>query len=386
MHRGIARLSAVSMVVASAVALGVLGGPAGSSVSGSGSSAGAVRAQTAPPTGWPVQPAGVPFPTDEWATGPLPAGVDQAVIDDAVEVAFGAPDATGRVQSVVVVEGGRIVYERYHPLDGPAKVYDWFSVAKSVTSALIGLLVADGLLELDEPPDVEQWQTPGDPRQAITLRQLLQMSSGLEWSEVYAPESIVVEAITAPNSADFVAELPLEAEPGTQFEYSTGTTILLAGIAADALGGCQAQEDYLNARLFDVIGITSDTLLRDASGCWFGGLGANMTTRDFARFGLLYLRGGFWDGATVLPVEWVEESREPAPTNPGYGLQWWIESPEIFTARGLFGQLIYVVPGQDLVIAVNSTGGGANPSRLVQAVLATFGIGEPPEPELPPSL
>lgn len=258
----------------------------------------------------------MPFPTDEWATGPLPAGVDQAVIDDAVEVAFGAPDATGRVQSVVVVEGGRIVYERYHPLDGPAKVYDSFSVAKSVTSALIGLLVADGLLELDEPPDVEQWQTPGDPRQAITLRQLLQMSSGLEWSEVYAPEAIVVEAITAANSADFVAELPLEAEPGTQFEYSTGTTILLAGIAADALGGCQAQEDYLNARLFDVIGITSDTLLRDASGCWFGGLGANMTTRDFARFGLLYLRGGFWDGATVLPVEWVEESREPAPTNP----------------------------------------------------------------------
>ncbi|MGH9271433.1 MAG: serine hydrolase domain-containing protein [Ilumatobacteraceae bacterium] len=235
-------------------------------------------------------------------------------------------------------------------------------------------------------PDVDAWSAPGDPRQAITLRQLLQMSSGLEWTEDYSTGSPVLQAITAPNSADFVAQFPLEFEPGTTFEYSTGTTMLLAGIAADALGGCQEAKDYLNEQLLDPIGITTDTLLSDAGGCWFGGLGANLSTRDFARFGLLYLRGGFWDGAAVLPVDWVDESRAPSPANAGYGLQWWIESPEVFAARGLFGQLIFVVPSKDLVVVTNSTAGG-DPYRLAQVVLALFGIGElPPDEALPPSL
>jgi CubicO group peptidase (beta-lactamase class C family) len=137
-------------------------------------------ATTAPlASAYPGQPAGVPFPTLDWAVGPLPAGVDPAVIDAAVDVAFGAPDADARVRSIVVVEGGQIVYERYHPLDGPDVVYDSYSVAKSFTSALVGMLVADGTLALDEHPPRPEWATPGDPRQAITLRQLLQMSSGL---------------------------------------------------------------------------------------------------------------------------------------------------------------------------------------------------------------
>jgi CubicO group peptidase (beta-lactamase class C family) len=342
---------------------------------------GAVAPTGDAPPGYPEQPAGVPFPTAEWTMGPLPAGVDGAVIDRGVEVAFGAPDATGRVQSVVVVQGGQIVYERYHPLDGPDEQYDSFSVAKSFTSALIGLLVADGRLELDAPAGVEEWQAPGDPRRAITLRQLLQMSSGLEWTEAYSGGSLVLQAITAPNAADFVAQLPLEFPPGTVWEYSTGTTMLLAGIAADELGGCQQSQDYLHERLLDPIGITTATLVEDASGCWFGGFGANMSTRDFARFGLLFLRGGTWEGQELLPVDWVDDSWTPAPTSAAYGLQWWIDSPQAFSARGLFGQLIYVVPSADLVVAINSTAGGDS-GRLLQTVLAAFGLGALP-PELP---
>lgn len=376
MRRGIAGIVAGLLIVGSAVAVGEAAGQPDRS-------SGAAPVGVAPP-GYPEQPADVPFPTETWATGPLPAGVDQAVLDRAVERAFGPPDATERVQSIVVVHGGRIVYERYHPLDGPEQVYDSFSVAKSFTSALIGLLVADGLLELDDPPAVEQWQGAGDPRQAITLRQLLQMSSGLQWSEEYSLGSPVLEAVTAPNAADYVAQLPLESPPGTVFEYSTGTTMLLAGIAADVLGGCAEAEDYLDAQLLGPIGITSDTLLRDASGCWYGGFGANMSTRDFARFGLLYLRGGFWDGEALLPVEWIDASRMPAPTFEGYGLQWWIQSPEVFSARGLYGQLIYVVPAKDLVVVTNSKPGG-NSGLLADTALALFGIGELPPEVLPPS-
>ena len=334
---------------------------------------------------YPPQPPGVPFPTDEWPTGRLPRRIDRTTLDRAVDAAFGAADATSRVQSIVVVHGGRIVYERYHPLDGPDETYPSFSVAKSITSALIGLLVHDGTLSLDEHPDVPQWQRPGDPRQQITLRNLLQMSSGLQWDEVYEAGADPLNMLQAPNAAAYVASQPLESKPGTVFEYSTGTTALLSGIAADALGGCAKEVRFLEARLFDPIGITTDRLLRDPRGCWYGGLGADMTTRDFARFGLLYLRGGSWDGAQIVPTEWVDESRVPATTNPDYGLQWWLgPNGRTFQAEGLFGQRIVVVPSLDLVIAANSTAGG-DPYTMIDTVRALF-AGEPvPPPPAPPA-
>jgi CubicO group peptidase (beta-lactamase class C family) len=246
----------------------------------------------APAPGYPAQPPGVPFPTTDWPLGELPAGVDRAAIDAAVDVAFGAPDAQARVRSVVIVQGGRIVYERYHPLDGPDVVFDSFSVAKSFTSALVGLLVADGSLTLDEHPPRPEWQTPGDPRQAITLRQLLQMSSGLEWTEAYGPGTTFSAMLAGPNAAAVMAAQPLERPPGSAWEYSTGTSALISGIAADALGGCAAEIAALHTRLLDPLGITTEQLQTDQDGCFYGGFGANMTTRDFARFGLLYLRGG----------------------------------------------------------------------------------------------
>ena len=308
-------------------------------------------------------------------------------MDAAVTTAFGAADATARVQSVVVVHGGRVVYERYHPLDGPDTVFPSFSVAKSFTSALIGLLVGDGELALDEHPPVRQWRKAGDPRRDITLRDLLQMSSGLEWDEVYEAGADPVEMLGAPNAAAFVASQPLESEPGTVFDYSTGTTALLAGIAADTLGGCQEAITYLNRRLLDPLGITTERLLRDPRGCSYGGLGADMTTRDFARLGLLYLRGGNWDGEQVLPASWIDESRVPAATNPEYGLQWWLDpAGTSFQAEGLFGQRIVVVPGLDLVVAVNSTA-GSDPYTMIDTVVALFtGEPVPAEAEAPATL
>lgn len=325
-----------------------------------------------PDDGYPDQPAGVAFPTAEWPTGDLAPTVDRAAIDAAVDAGFGPADADGRVQSIVVVQGGRIVYERYHPLDGPETVYNSFSVAKSFTSALAGLLVAEGRLALDEPAPVAAWQTPGDARQAITLRQLLQMSSGLTWEEVYDAESLGGQMIGAENAAALVAAQALESPPGTVFEYSTGTTALLAGNAADELGGCQAALDYLNGRLLDPIGITTDVLQTDGRGCWFGGFGANMTTRDFARFGLLYLRGGQWDGQQIVPTSWIDESRVPAASNASYGLQFWLsEDGTSFSAEGLFGQRIIIVPGDDLVIVTNSTAGG-DPYTMVERIRAAL--------------
>jgi CubicO group peptidase (beta-lactamase class C family) len=325
---------------------------------------------SAPAAGvYPPQPAGVPFPAADWPTGPLPGGVDQAAIDDAVATAMGPANAGGRVQSVVVIHGGQLVYERYHPRDGPDQVMSSYSVAKSFTSAIVGLLIGDGVLSLDEHPPRPEWPA-GDPRQAITLRQLLEMSSGLQWKEDATIVGLVIQWLGSPSAAHLVAERPLATEPGTTFNYSTGSSALIAGIAADALGGCPALDTYIHQRLLDPLGITTEQITKDGGGCFVGGFGMDMTTRDFARFGLLYLRGGQWDGQQLLPAGWVDQSRVPSATNPEYGLHWWLDA-DGFSAEGLFRQRIVVVPGEDLVIATNSTNGG-DPDPMVHTIVEEF--------------
>ncbi len=331
---------------------------------------------TSSPATTSASPTGDVFPGPEWASAELPAEADRASLDAAVDAAFGAPDATSRVQSIVVVQGGEITYERYHPLDGPDEVMNSYSVAKSFTSAIIGLLVGDGLLDVDERAPIDEWSDPADPRYEITLEHLLHMSSGLEWTEEYSATSQALAMLQAENASEYVASFPLEAEPGTMFDYSTGTTAILAGIAIDTLGGVDEFEIYVQERLFDPLGITSTQLLRDRSDRWFGGLGADHTTRDFARFGLLFLNDGIWAGERILPEGWVDYSRNASPSNENYGAQWWLAGGSAFEARGLFGQFIHVNPEHDLVIAINTTQGGDS-GTLLTATLAALGADEP---------
>ena len=312
---------------------------------------------TAAPTTIPAPSGGV-FPGAEWATAALPSTVDVSALDAAVDTAFGAGDASSRVRSIVVVQGGAITYERYHPLDGPETIMESYSVAKSFTSAIIGMLVGDGVLAVDERAPVAAWDDPDDPRHAITVEHLLHMASGLEWTEEYGAGSLAQEMFGAEVASDVPAGVGLEAEPGTVFEYSTGTTAILAGIAIDALGGAENFDAYMNERLLDPLGITSTRFTKDRSGRWFGGFGADSTTRDFARFGLLYLNDGVWNGQRLLPEGWVDYSREPSPASEIYGAQWWMFRPGAFEARGLFGQIILVSQEHDLVIAINTTQGG----------------------------
>ncbi len=308
---------------------------------------------------YPAQSSDVPYPTIEWPVGELPDGVDEAALDAAVATAFGADDAETRVRSLVVVKGGEIVYERYHPLDSADQATSSFSVAKSFTSAIVGMLIGEGRLSLDAPAPVEEWQAAGDPRGEITLDDLMRMSSGLEWEEEYGPGSLPLQMLQAPHAADLPIAQELVTEPGTEFEYSTGTTAILADIAADELGGGDALDTYVHERLLDPLGMTSTILLEDSTGTWLGGLGADSTPRDYAKFGLLFLRDGVWDGERILPEGWVDESRSPSSTNPSYGLQWWMNGPPgTFAALGLFGQQIIVSPELDLVIVTTSTQGG----------------------------
>lgn len=331
----------------------------------------------------PEQPDDVPFPDTEWPTGPLPEGVESADLDALTDTAFAEPGDPQHVRSLVVIHEGRLVYEAYHPSYGPDTVNPSFSVAKSVTSAAVGILAGEGLVDVDGPAPVAGWD---DDRRDITVEQLLHMASGLEWAEVYEPGSAPFEMFAAADASDSAAGRPLVDEPGTRFNYSTGTTAILAQIITDAAWAAErgvpvdpatepdpaAGVRLLEARLFDPLGITSAELQLDPEGTWLGGLGANMTSRDFARFGLLYMRDGVWDGERILPEGWVQYSFTPSPASAGYGAQWWLE-PETgrYEARGLFGQVVALVPAEDLVVVVNSEAGGGS-DDLVNGVIGAF--------------
>ena len=287
-------------------------------------------------------------------------------------------DGLGETRALVVYHGGRLAVERYAPgYDKDTRFVSW-SMAKTVTAVLIGMLVADGQLRLDAPAPVPRWQRTGDPRAEITLRHLLQMRSGLDHTEAGDPpwESSEVRMLFLDgrdDMADFATAQPLEAEPGAKFEYSSNTTVILADIAARALTDStdpdarrKAVADYLEARLFGPLGMTSVVPEFDRSGTLIGGSLIHATARDWAKFGELLRNKGSYRGEQLVPRAWVEEMVKPSPKSPQYGLQIWLNRPlpegeehplfpdraphSAFSLIGHMGQYVFVSPSQKLTV------------------------------------
>jgi CubicO group peptidase (beta-lactamase class C family) len=314
----------------------------------------------------PKQPAGVAWPTDGWPTGELPAKLAATPFMRLVDEAFSAPStpALGESHALVVVQGGRLIYERYNDGYTPDMTYRSWSMAKSMTHALVGMLVGDGRMDVNAPPDAPEWRTPGDPRGAITLDQLLRMSSGLDWVEEYLPDrpSDVREMLFFGGKADvagYAAAKPLAHAPGSFFQYASGTTNIVVRATAQAAGlaDAAAYHAFMGERLFDVLGMASAQPKFDDAGTFVGSSFCFCTARDFAKFGLLYLRDGVWDGRRLLPEGWVDYARTPTFQQPGaaddaYGAHWWIDvgGPGTFSANGYDGQIILCVPDQDLIL------------------------------------
>lgn len=302
-------------------------------------------------------------------------GVSRERLARAVDALFNDADA-GETRAVLVLSGGRVIAERYAPGYHENTRFVSWSMAKTITGVLIGMLVADGRLRLDESAPVAAWQRPGDPRGEITLRQLLQMRSGLQHSEAISPpyESDEVRMLFLDgrdNMAAYAESQPLEAEPGRKFEYSTATTVILSDIAANAL--TQSKDpaerrrvvaDYLKTRLFEPIGAKSMLPEFDAAGTMVGGSLIHATARDWARMGEFMRSGGAVKGAQLLPKSWIEFMTAPSPRNPGYGAQIWLNRPQaddgrqqfpgaaqsVFSLNGHLGQYVVVSPSQGLTI------------------------------------
>jgi CubicO group peptidase (beta-lactamase class C family) len=332
--------------------------------------------------GLPPQPAGVAWPTKAWPEGEL-APATAARVREVADYAF-TPEALpdlGQTHALVIIQNGRLVLERYADGFGPDQTYPSWSKAKSITQALVGIAVGDGRLDVMAPADVPEWSGAGDPRGPITLDLLLRMSSGLAFVEDYEPDhpSDVIAMLFGEGKDDvahYAAAQPLAHAPGGFWSYSSGTTNIVSRGVARALDAFGPDfEAFMRARLFEPLGMTSAAPRFDAAGSFIGSSYCFCTARDFARFGLLYLRDGVWDGRRLLPEGWVDYARTPTwqqPTEDGpYGAHWWLGlgGPGSFSANGYDGQYTVVVPDLDMVVVRH----GATPLPRREAPRAWLG-------------
>ena len=312
---------------------------------------------------------------------------DDAVVSKTKLAAAIAPmfedPAMAETRALVIMQGGRVIAERYAPGYGPdTRLISW-SMAKSVTATLIGLMIADGRLALDEPAPVPEWQSPGDPRAKITLRHLLHMSSGLDHTEGLEPDSEleIQEADTTrmlfldgrENTARYAEGRMLEAQPAEKFEYSSATSIILADIVARSLTDSKdpvvrrdAMLEYARGRLFEPLGMASAFPEFDRNGTMLGGSIIHATARDWAKFGEFLRNNGSVRAAQLLPTSWTRFMKTPSPTDNSYGGHIWLnrrrnqgrdqvlfpdKGPrDIFSAIGHLGQFVLVSPQHKLTV------------------------------------
>ncbi|MEZ4901314.1 MAG: serine hydrolase [Spirosomataceae bacterium] len=261
-----------------------------------------------------------------------------------------------RTRGVVVMHQGKIVAERYAKGFTKDTPQMGWSMTKSVTNAMIGLLVQDGKLDVNKSAPIEEWQN--DERKNIKLDDLLRMSSGLRFEENYAQISDATKMLfSAAGAGKYAIGSPVEVPPATKWYYSSGTTNILQEIARRQFS---THADYLNfphQRLFQKLGMTTATLEPDASGTYVGSSFMYASPRDWAKFGQLYIQDGVWKGERLLPEGWVKySSSETAHSDGAYAAQFWIAvrkaglPNDAFSMNGFEGQYVLIVPSKQLVV------------------------------------
>jgi CubicO group peptidase (beta-lactamase class C family) len=262
------------------------------------------------------------------------------------------------VAGLLVIKDGKIVYERYGLGNTKDSLWVSFSVAKSVTSMLVGAAIRDGYIKsVDEKVTDYLPRLKDSAYDQSTIRNVLQMSSGVAWNEDYAdPESDVNTATwDTLGLYEYLRNKPRTAAPGEVFNYNTAETNLVGTLLRSAIGNNLST--YLSEKIWKPFGMESDAnwMLSEAGGGETGGCCINATLRDYGRLGLFALSNGrLADGTQVLPANWMVESTSPSKGNPGYGYFWWLYQDGTYRAAGIFGQAIYINPKENIVIAMHS--------------------------------
>lgn len=344
------------------------------------------------------QKAGYPHMEDQFPTRLIKRGATVTplrVAEKPLEVTFKVAGQTwtvddymtrNRAAGLLVLKDGQVVLERYGLGQTPQMRWTSFSVAKSFSSTLVGAAIRDGRIKsLDDAITTYLAGLKGSGYEGVTVRQILNMTSGVRWNEDYGdPNSDVARFATEPtvNGSDpvvtYMARLPREAAPGTKWVYKTGETNLVGSLVRAATG--KTLSDYLSEKLWQPLGMEGDAYwMLDRSGAEIAGCCLSATLRDYGRFALFFMRGArLADGQAVVPGGWVEqatattrEATEGLQGRGGYGLQWWTTSGKAYRASGIFGQGIWIDPELHLVVVTHSAWPGATdqPSAMVRQAL-----------------
>jgi CubicO group peptidase (beta-lactamase class C family) len=309
----------------------------------------------------------IAWPDGNLLSDSIGEGIDLKVIETRLDSAFAEPAPTKlrKTRAVVIVYDGKVIAERYAPSFSEKSLHTGWSMAKSVTNALVGILVKDGKLDLQAPAPIDEWKN--DERNKITLNHLMQANSGLEWKEDYrAFEGVNQMLFKKKDMGKFAAESQAQSEPGSVFYYSSGTSNILSYIIRQTVGDEQYHR-FPYEKLFFKIGMLNTTFEPDAGGTFVGSSYCFAPARDWARFGLLFLQDGVWNGERILPEGWVKYSTTPArgADRGQYGAQFWLNAgapgnpsdriypsmpADLFWAEGYEGQNVFILPSKKLVV------------------------------------
>ena len=317
----------------------------------------------------------IAWPSGNLVRDTLIAGIDYEKINQAVNDAFTEPgeEKNRRTRAILIVYDGQIIAEKY--ADGFTKnsrLLGW-SMTKSLTNAIMGFLVKEGKIYLNDHPPIEEWKN--DDRNSITINNLMQASSGLAWEEIYSGPSDATNMLFKKRDAGIFASHAKPAHlPDTKFYYSSGTSNILSWIIRNNVGD-SAYHSFAYNNVFYKIGMNSLVIEPDAGGTYVGSSFSYATARDWARFGLLYLNDGMWGNTRILPEGWVEYTSTPAKSaeRGEYGAQFWLNAgapghPEnkmypdvpsdLFWADGYEGQNVFILPSKNLVVVKLSLSSG----------------------------
>ncbi|MDH3271661.1 MAG: beta-lactamase family protein [Gemmatimonadota bacterium] len=312
---------------------------------------------------------------ERWPTGErlsdaaLPPEVDTRALERALDYAIGNQEHGQNTRAIVAVYRGRIIGERYAPGVSRDMPHLSWSQGKSITAALVGVLVEQGALTVDQRAPIREWEAPDDPRSQITIADLLHMSSGLDFNNLGLgnPNSLSTENHHFRIYFDGIdvfrhaVSFPLAVEPGTRWRYLNSDPLTLGKIVRETV---EARGESYHAfpwtALFDRIGIKNAVLETDAWGNFILTGYDYMSARDWARFGLLHLNDGVWEGERILPEGWADYISTPAPAHPslGYGGLFWLNAggaydrmpPDAYWPAGFMGQNTVIIPSRDMVI------------------------------------
>ena len=305
-----------------------------------------------------VNPDTLAWPQGNKLSDTIPQGIDVARLNAALDEVFADTASHKGSFAVAVAYKNQLVAERYRSDLSPETRFLSWSIAKSFTNTLVGILVNQGRMDIDAPAEINAWKN--DERSHITLKNLLQMSSGLEWNENYGSNSDVNKMLFKNGDmATYTLSKKANVQPDSVWLYSSGTTNIVCQLMRDVINDDEEYYAFPRRELFNKIGMNSAVFEVDASGNFTGSSYLYATMRDYLRYGLLYLNKGNWLGEQILPEDWVEFTTTPTKASKGYGAFFWLNADgdypdvpaDMYCARGHDGQYIYIIPSKNLVVA-----------------------------------